>query len=173
MSGRCQVSTIPDIVYDPWPSQMPSRHFIRLCSGVQISKKWGIGVSNQNGINWSHYNLKNSRQVSPVASIWLEIWEMQGRIQKAWLGRGSSVGRGTFPTGRGVWGGSIPRKKWIFRLKWCVLVNSERYFCLFPARKWWIFRPRGGDLVAVEDVLLGKKWIRCQSYGVGKLFTAL
>ena len=57
----------------------------------------------------------------------------------------------------GVWGGGTPspEKKEFFDLKWCVLVNSERYFCPFPRQKNVEFSAWSGDLVDVEDVLLG------------------
>ena len=55
---------------------------------------------------------------------WLELWGTHRRIQKAWLAARSGVYQV-----RGMGGGLYPsQKKGIFRLKWCILVNFERYF---------------------------------------------
>jgi len=68
------------------------------------------------------------------------------RIQKAWCGHEDGilllsereVSRGARPPSIAL----FPEKKWIFHLKWYVLVNSERYFVPAITRKMcWIFLP--------------------------------
>jgi len=57
----------------------------------------------------------------------------------------------------GNWGRAVtpPQKKWIFQLKWRVLVHTERYvLSVSMPEKCWIFRLKL-YLVDVEDVLLG------------------
>jgi len=74
-----------------------------------------------------------------------------GWIQKAWLGWG--VGRGyPFPPGRGSGLCRSPEKKDFFYLKWCIVSST---FCSCPCQKHVEFSAGIGDLVGVEDLLLG------------------
>jgi len=57
------------------------------------------------------------------------ILGIQGRIQKAWWGRG--VGRGYLSS---LTGSATPEEI-IFQLKWRVLAHYERYFCPCPRQK--------------------------------------
>jgi len=52
----------------------------------------------------------------------LNSGERRGGSKLAWLGQGMES------TGGGSGIGLGPYQKWILRLKWRVLVNSERYF---------------------------------------------
>jgi len=64
-------------------------------------------------------------------------------------------GRYRFLPGRGMGEGYAPSHKFFFHLKGRVLVHFERYFLSVSLpEKCWIFA-RSGDLVDVEDVLLG------------------